>query len=103
VTTIARRMVGRWGMSPEIGPLAVLDEDSTPYPFRLENVSPATMELVDRETRRIVDECYTSAVDTLKHHRHRLDALASALLDKETLEAQQAYDIAGLPWPGSEQ
>jgi len=103
VTTIARRMVGRWGMSPEIGPLSVLDEDSSPYPFRLENVSPATMELVDRETRRIVDECYTSAVDTLKHHRHRLDALASALLDKETLEAQQAYDIAGLPWPGSEQ
>lgn len=99
VTSIARRMVGRWGMSPEIGPLSVLGEESSAGPFRAESASPETLELVDRETRRIVDECYHTAIDTLKHHRHRLDALASALLDKETLEADQAYEIAGLARP----
>jgi cell division protease FtsH len=99
VTTIARRMVGRWGMSPEIGPLSVLEDEPSTGPFRMESASPETLELVDRETRRIVDECYGTAVDTLKHHRHRLDALADALLDKETLEAAQAYEIADLPRP----
>jgi cell division protease FtsH len=97
VSRIARRMVGRWGMSPEIGPLSVLPEDDAAVPaFVQGEASPQTMELVDREARRIVDECYRTAVETLEGNRDRLDALAQALLDKETLEAAQAYEIAGL-------
>jgi cell division protease FtsH len=49
--------------------------------------------------RRIVDDCYQIAVDTLKDHRSQLDALAEALLDKETLEEAQANAIAGIERP----
>ncbi len=97
VTNIARQMVGRWGMSEEIGPVSVLsDEDRDPFPWS-NQVSPRTQELIDAEVRRIVDECYASAVATLKEHRHRLDALAEALLEHETLEEEEAYRIAGIP------
>jgi cell division protease FtsH len=97
VSRIARKMVGRWGMSPEIGPLSVLPEDDNiAAPFATGEASPQTLELVDREARRIVDECYQMAVETLEKNRGRLEALARALLDKETLEEAQAYQIAGL-------
>jgi cell division protease FtsH len=97
VTAIARRMVGRWGMSPLIGPLSVLPEDGSAVPSFLQSeTSPQTLELVDAEARRIVDECYQQAREILEKNRHRLDSVARALLDKETLEADQAYQAAGL-------
>ncbi len=97
VTNIARQMVGRWGMSDQIGPVSVLaDDDRDPFPWN-NQISPRTQELIDTEVRRIVDECYAAAVATLKEHRHRLDALAEALLEKETLEEEEAYEIAGVP------
>jgi cell division protease FtsH len=97
VTHIARSMVGKWGMSDAIGPVTVIDENRDP--FGRPEVSPSTQELIDTEVRRIVDECYDDAVDSLKQHRHQLDALAQALLDKETLEENEAYAIAGIPRP----
>jgi hypothetical protein len=57
---------------------------------------PATRELVDREVRRIVEDCYGQAVATLSEHRDRLDALARALLDRETLDEDDAYAAAGI-------
>ena len=49
--------------------------------------------------RRIVDECYEAACRLLTEHRHRLDALADALLEHETLEEADAYRTAGVPRP----
>jgi cell division protease FtsH len=96
VTRIARQMVGRWGMSEAIGPVSVLSDDNRdPFPWN-NQVSPSTQELIDTEVRRIVDDCYQVAVETLKGHRGQLDALSQALLDKETLDEPEAYSIAGI-------
>ncbi|MGY1701454.1 ATP-dependent zinc metalloprotease FtsH [Geodermatophilus sp. SYSU D00766] len=96
VTRIARQMVGRWGMSAAVGPVAVLPA-SGEQPFGLDGVAPATRELVDVEVRRLVEECYAEALATLRGHRERLDRLAHVLLERETLEADEAYAAAGLP------
>jgi cell division protease FtsH len=87
-------MVGKWGMSEAIGPVAVIDDNRDP--FVRPEVSEKTHELIDTEVRRIVDDCYESAVETLKNHRTQLDALAQALLDKETLDEVEAYEVAGI-------
>ena len=94
VTRIARSMVGKWGMSEAIGPITVIDENRDP--FTRSEISPSTAELIDDEVRRIVDECYQSALAKLNEHRSQLDALAAALLDKETLDEIEAYAIAGI-------
>jgi cell division protease FtsH len=99
VSRIARQMVGRWGMSPRIGPIAVLPADGQPQPFLSDGSgpSPATRELIDAEARRISDECYARAVELLRDNRERLDRLAAALLEHETLDSQDAYAAAGVP------
>jgi cell division protease FtsH len=97
-TNLARNMVGRWGMSDAIGPVTVFDERSVDA-FGRPQVSEATMELVDAEVRRIIDECYVAAVEQLKQFRGKLDALTEALLDKETLEEQEAYEVAEIDRP----
>jgi cell division protease FtsH len=100
VTQIARNMVGRWGMSEAVGPVAVLpDPELAATPFGMEQVAPETRELVDREVRRIVDECRRTALATLTENRARLDALAAALLKQETLDKAAAYAAAGLTPP----
>jgi cell division protease FtsH len=96
VTRIARQMVGRWGMSDKIGPLTVLPPAGQEYPFG-DGVAPATRAMVDTEVRRIVDECYAEALDTLRGNRTRLDLLARALLEHETLDEADAYAAACLP------
>ncbi|HKT00558.1 MAG TPA: ATP-dependent zinc metalloprotease FtsH [Rugosimonospora sp.] len=96
VSNIARQMVGRWGMSGAIGPVTVLPPPGQESPLGLDGVAPATKELVDREVRRIVDECYEEAVSTLRSHRDQLDTLARALLRQETLDEDQAYLAAGI-------
>jgi cell division protease FtsH len=95
VTRIARSMVGRWGMSEEVGLVSVLPEPGEPYLPGADGASDATRELVDREVRRIVDECYVRSLDGLREHRERLDALAAALLERETLDQDEAYRAAG--------
>ena len=65
VSSIARQMVGRWGMSDAIGPVTVLPPPGQESPLGLDGVAPATKELIDREVRRIVDECYDEALATL--------------------------------------
>jgi cell division protease FtsH len=93
---IARQMVGRWGMSPAIGPVTVLPPPGQENPYGLDGVAPATRELVDTETRRIIEECYQQALETLRGNRDRLDQLAHTLLQKETLGQDEAYTAAGL-------
>ncbi|MFN2535776.1 MAG: hypothetical protein ABR528_11055 [Pseudonocardiaceae bacterium] len=97
VTRIARQMVGRWGMSPAIGPVSVLQPPGQEAPFGQDSVAPATKQLVDEEVRRIVDDCYAEAVTTLREHRDELDRLAhTLLLQRETLDENQAYAAAGI-------
>jgi cell division protease FtsH len=96
VTAIARQMVGRWGMSDALGPWTVLPRPGQESPLGQDVVAPATKELVDREVRRIVDECHTEAVDTLVAHRDQLARLAAVLVEKETLDEEEAYAAAGV-------
>jgi cell division protease FtsH len=96
VSSIARQMVGRWGMSDAVGPLTVLPPPGQESPLGLDPIAPATKELVDREVRRIVDECHDQAVATLVAHREQLDRLAQALFAKETLDEDEAYAAAGV-------
>jgi cell division protease FtsH len=96
VTRIARQMVGRWGMSSAIGPVSVLPPPGQEAPFGPDGVAPATKKLVDEEVRRIVDDCYAEAIATLGEHRDQLDRLAHKLLERETLDEDQAYEAAGI-------
>ncbi|WP_318207677.1 MULTISPECIES: ATP-dependent zinc metalloprotease FtsH [unclassified Streptomyces] len=94
VTNIARGMAGRWGMSERVGRLTAIPGDSQ-QAYGL-SAAPSTLDTVDAEMRRIVDECYESAVRQLREHRDQLDALAAALLENETLEEADAYRAAGI-------
>ncbi|MFF2192855.1 ATP-dependent zinc metalloprotease FtsH [Streptomyces sp. NPDC058157] len=95
VTNIARGMVGRWGMSERVGRLTAIPSDGQ-GPYGL-TAAPATLDAVDHEMRRIVDECYEEACRLLTEHRPKLDALAEALLAAETLDEHAAYEAAGVP------
>ena len=97
-TQIARSMVGRWGMSEKIGPVSVFNEQDVDA-FGRAAVSDDTMRLVDAEIHRILDDAYAEAVELLGRHRPQLDALAAALLEKETLDEADAYEVAGIPRP----
>ncbi|MGW3656805.1 ATP-dependent zinc metalloprotease FtsH [Streptomyces sp. NPDC005151] len=95
VTGLARGMVGRWGMSSKVGRLTAIPGD-VQHAYGL-SAAPATLDAVDDEMRRIVDECYIEAQRLLREHREKLDALASALLQNETLDEEAAYRAAGIP------
>jgi cell division protease FtsH len=97
VTALVRLMVGRWGMSETIGMVAVLPRDGA-NPWG-ELASPRTLELLDEEVRRRVETAYEDVLALLAAERSRLDALAEALLDRETLDQIDAYRIAGLAEP----
>jgi len=97
ITRIARSMVGRWGMSDQIGPLAVVPRDGeAPLLPGAEEASEATQELVDREARRIVEEALDEVRELLRENRDKLDGLAEALLEHETLDEPDAYAAAGI-------
>jgi cell division protease FtsH len=98
LTGIARQMVGRWGMSDAVGPVAVLPRDgSGPLLPGAAESSPETQRLVDEEVRRIVGAAHEDVVALLKGNRDKLDALAHALLEHETLDEDDAYAAAGVP------
>jgi cell division protease FtsH len=99
-TAIARQMVGRWGMSDTIGPVSVLPRDGQ-QTLGLDPSAPSdeTRKLVDDEVRRILDDCSAKAGKVLADNRDKLDALAHALLERETLDEQEAYAIAGVAHP----
>jgi cell division protease FtsH len=100
VSRLARHMVGRWGMSERIGPITVLPPEGQEQPLAgLDGSGPSqgTRQVVDEEARRIVEECYTEAVALLRSHRDQLDRLARTLLERESLDADDAYAAAGVP------
>src|SRR3954447_7809375 len=97
LTEIARQMVGRWGMSPAIGPVAVIPRDGQgPFLPGASEVSSDTQRLLDDEVRRVVEESHRQVLALLEGNRDKLDSLAAALLEHETLDEDDAYAAAGV-------
>jgi cell division protease FtsH len=98
LTAIARQMVGRWGMSDALGPVAALASDGQgPLLPGVSETSEATRRLIDEEVRRLVEEAHEEVTRLLGEHREQLESLAQALLRSETLDALDAYAAAGVP------
>ncbi|WP_307806927.1 ATP-dependent zinc metalloprotease FtsH [Naasia sp. SYSU D00057] len=93
-TGVARGMVGRWGMSETVGPVSVLPREGDP---RAAGVSDLMLAKVDEEVRRLIEECYVDARRLIREHRSQLDAIAAALLERETLDEIDVYAAAGVP------
>jgi cell division protease FtsH len=97
LTQIARQMVGRWGMSDAVGPIAVLPSDGQGALLPgVSETSAETQRLVDEEVRRLVDHAHEEVTRMLTDHRDQLESLAQALLKAETLDAADAYEAAGV-------
>jgi len=97
LTQIARQMVGRWGMSPEIGAVTVLPSDASgPLLPGASEVSEETQRLIDDEVRKLVARSHEEVVALLRENRAHLDSLAAALLEHETLDQPDAYAAAGI-------
>ncbi len=98
LTMIARQMVGRWGMSEAIGPIAVLPEESQGmFLPGASETSQETQRVVDAEVRTLVGNAHQEVTQLLEEHRDQLEGLAQALLKAETLDAPDAYAAAGVP------
>ena len=93
-TEIARNMVTKWGLSDAMGPL-MYDEGgeevflgrSAAQPSKA--MSDETALSIDREVRSIIDECYEKARSILKEHRGKMDMMADALMQYETIDSGQ--------------
>jgi len=101
-TDLARRMVTQWGMSDALGPMVYGENEGEVFLGRSitthKNVSETTMQKVDAEIRRIIDEQYKLARRLLEENRDKVEAMTKALLEWETLDADQLDDImAGKP------
>jgi cell division protease FtsH len=112
-TNISRQMVTRWGMSDKLGPVVLAQRndgfldpaegDATMPGGAWRPYSEETARLIDAEVRRVLDESYADALRLLRQQRHELDALATALLEHETLDEQEILRVTGLrpaPRPG---
>jgi cell division protease FtsH len=101
-SALARDMVTRWGMSERLGMvqlaprenpyLTTIDEFPTGRPY-----SESTAAAVDAEVHRIISESHEEALRLLRQHRRELDALATALLDRETVDEEEILSVTGLP------
>lgn len=96
-TDLARRMVTQWGMSDTLGPMVYGEEEGEIFLGRQvtthRNVSEATMQKVDAEIRRIVDQQYALARRLLEENRDKVEGMTAALLELETIDAEQINDI----------
>jgi len=101
-TNIARNMVTQWGMSDALGTMVYGENEGEVFLGRSitthKNVSEATLQKVDQEIRRIIDQQYELAKKLIVENRDKVEAMAKALLEWETIDADQISDImAGKP------
>jgi cell division protease FtsH len=100
-TSLARRMVGLWGMSEDVGPIYLGTGEEHVFLGREitqeRSFSDATSERLDAAVREIVENALQQALAINMKHRERLDALVQALLEKETLDAPEVLEIFGTP------
>ncbi len=98
-TSLARRMVAHWGMSPKLGPVSFKIADDDPFLGREihknRQFSEHTMELIDEEVARILRNAAISAVELLAEKRDDLDKLALALIAKEELDQREITELIG--------
>jgi cell division protease FtsH len=98
-TDLARKMVCDWGMSEELGPLTYGKREEQIFlgkeMTRHKEYSERTAVIIDAEVKKLVMECYHKTKDILTKHMNALHALASALLEKETLDAKAVDGIIG--------
>jgi cell division protease FtsH len=96
-TEMARRMVTQWGMSDALGPMVYGENEGEVFLGRSitthKNVSEATMQKVDQEIRRIVDEQYARARKIIEDNRDKIELMTKSLLEWETIDAEQIEDI----------
>ncbi|MGB9904172.1 MAG: ATP-dependent zinc metalloprotease FtsH [Desulfotomaculales bacterium] len=96
-TEIVRRMIMEYGMSEELGPMTLGRKYETPFLgrdlARDRNYGEEVASAIDKEVRRIVDVNYNRARDILEKHMNTLHLIASALMEKETLEAEEFADL----------
>jgi len=96
-TKMARAMVTKWGLSEKMGPLAYEEDEGEVFlgkqMSQSKHVSEQTSEEIDREVRAIIDSCYARARDLLGNNRDKLDLMAEALMQYETIDADQIGDI----------
>ncbi|GAB4122350.1 MAG: ATP-dependent zinc metalloprotease FtsH [Sideroxydans sp.] len=101
-TDMARKMVTQWGMSEALGTMVYGENEGEVFLGRSvtthKNISEASMQKVDAEIRRILDEQYALARKLIEENRDKIEAMAKALLEWETIDADQIDDImAGRP------
>jgi cell division protease FtsH len=101
-TELARNMVTRWGMSDTLGMVQLAPRENPflgamPGYVDRPPVSEETSRTIDAEVRRIIHECHDQATQLLTKHRPQLDALAKALLARETLDDDDILEVTGLP------
>ena len=96
-TQIARDMVTRYGMSDALGPMVYSEQEGEPFLGRTfsrgANLSEATMQKVDDEVRRIIDEQYNLARKLIEDNQDKMHAMAKAMLEWETIDSEQLDDI----------
>jgi len=97
-TEMARNMVTKWGLSPELGPLLYSEDEGEVFLGRSaasqsKNFSSDTAKSIDIEVRKIIDSCYSKAKDILETNRDKLEMMMEALMEYETIDADQIDDI----------
>ena len=96
-TKMARAMVTKWGLSEKMGPLAYEEDEGEVFlgkqMSQRKHVSEQTAEEIDREVRAIIDSCYQRAKQILEDNRDKLDLMAEALMQYETIDSDQIDDI----------
>ncbi len=96
-TAIARDIVTRYGMTDELGPMVYAENEGEVFLGRsvtkTTHMSEATMQKVDSEIRRIIDEQYGVARKILEDNRDKVEVMTAALLEWETIDADQINDI----------
>ena len=96
-TQLAQNMVSRWGMSDDLGPRVYGDNQSEVFLGREmsthRNVSPETAERVEREVTRIIEQEYDRAREIIESNREKIEVMANALLEWETLDSNQVAEI----------
>jgi len=102
-TTLARKMVCEWGMSEKVGPLTFGSPSEEIFLGRELGVrrtfSEETARTIDSEIRRIIDEQSDRARDIVTSRRDKLDALAKALLERESLSGEEVDQVLSIERP----
>ncbi|MFN2110226.1 MAG: ATP-dependent zinc metalloprotease FtsH [Anaerolineae bacterium] len=97
-TSLARRMVTEFGMTEALGPVRYAPDEGTGYLARLEgmrsDVSPETATLIDKETRRIIEDAERRAVRLLQQHSETLHEIARILQEKEVISGDEIERLA---------